>query len=74
MDTDLVLILGLILIGLAIPAAMSSHSDGRRPVAPIATILIAVGMIVYAQLSHSEGYALRDVPDVFYTVVGRYIR
>lgn len=74
MDSDLVLILGLILVALAIPAAMSALSDGRRPIAPAATLLIAVGLIVYAHVSHPGGYAVRDVPGVFYSVVGRVMR
>lgn len=74
MDSDLVLVLGLILVGLAIPAAMSAHSDGRRPIAPAATLLIAVGLIAFAYVAHPGGYAVRDVPGVFYSVVGRFMR
>lgn len=73
MDTDLVLILGLLLIVFAIPAAMSAYSDSRLPVAPAATLLIAAGMIAFAHISHPGGYAPREVPDVFFTVVGRYL-
>ncbi|TDE36228.1 hypothetical protein [Antarcticimicrobium sediminis] len=73
MDTDLVLILGLILVFFAIPAAMSAYSDNRPPLAPAATLLIAGGMIAYAYLAHPAGYTMRDVPEVFFTVVGRYL-
>ena len=74
MDSDLVLVLGLVLVVLAIPAAMSAFSDGRRPIAPAATLVIAVCLIAFAHVSHPGGYAVRDVPGVFYSVVGRVLR
>ena len=73
MDTDLILILGLLLIVFAIPAVMSAYSDSRRPFAPAATLLIAAGMIVFAHVRHPGGYAPREVPEVFFTVIGRYM-
>jgi len=73
MDSDLFLILGLVLIVFAIPAAMSAYSDDRRPIAPAGTLLIAAGMIAYAHVTHPGGYAPSDVPDVFFSVIGRVI-
>ena len=73
MDTDLVLVLGLVLVVFAIPAAMSAYSDNRRPIAPLATLLISAGMIAYAYVTHPGGYAPGDVPEVFFAVVGRYM-
>ncbi|TDK42373.1 hypothetical protein [Antarcticimicrobium luteum] len=73
MDPDLILVLGLMLIVFAIPAAISAYSDNRPPVAPAATLLIAAGMILFAHIRHPVGYAPRDVADVFFTVIGRYM-
>jgi len=73
MDTDLIFILGLVLAALSVPATMSSISDGRAPRAPILIILIAGAMILYAVYSHPGGYALADIPDVFFGVIGRYL-
>lgn len=72
MDTDLILVIGLILGLLAIPGIMSSVSENRAPRAPILTILIAAGMITFAFVTHPGGYTLEEIPDVFYRVVGKY--
>jgi len=73
MDTDLVLVLGLILMCLAIPAGFSSFSDRRPLTAPLITMVIAAGMIAAAVLVHPEGYAIAQVPEVFFGVLARII-
>ncbi len=73
MDTDLALILGLVMALLAVPAAISAWSDGRPPRGPALTVLIAGGLILYAVMSKPGGYSLAEVPDVFLTVVNRYM-
>lgn len=72
MDTDLALILGLVLAALAIPSMVSAYSDGRAPRASALTILIAGGLIGYALMTHPGGYAVADIPDVFFRVVARF--
>ena len=73
MNTDLVLVVGLVLAALSVPAMVSAFSDGRAPRAPALIILIAGGMIIFAVLRHPGGYALSDIPNVFFDVIGRYI-
>ncbi len=73
MDTDLVFILGVLMVLFSIPAAMSAYSDGRLPIAPAATVVIACAMMLYAHWAHPGGYALGDIPEVFFTVIGRYL-
>ena len=71
MDSDLLLILGLVLGGLAIPSFLSAFSDGRRPVVAAALFLLSVACIWYAAHSRPGGYSLREVPDVFFHVIAR---
>lgn len=72
-DSDLILVIGIILAVLSIPAMLSAFSESRAPRAPIVTILIAGAMILYAVKTHPGGYAISDVPHVFFEVVGRII-
>ncbi|MFC3613736.1 hypothetical protein ACFORG_08175 [Lutimaribacter marinistellae] len=73
MDSDLALILGLVIGFLAIPAIVSAYSDGRRPIAAILVLLIAAGLVAFAASSRPGGYRLAEIPDVFYTVVARFL-
>jgi hypothetical protein len=73
MDTDLALILGLVVAGLAVPSVMSALSDRRAPRASMVTILIAGAMILYAVTSKPGGYEISQVPDVFFSVLSRYL-
>ncbi|MGD9863135.1 MAG: hypothetical protein AB7S99_07975 [Pseudodonghicola sp.] len=73
MDFDLILVLGLGVLLFSIPAAVSAYSDGRRPTLPALSLLIGAGMVGFAYVSHPGGYALSALPEVFFTVVGRYM-
>lgn len=73
MDSDLALIIGLIIAGLSVPAIISAISEARAPRAAAITILIGGGLIVFAVTSNPGGYAMADIPDVFFRVVGRYV-
>lgn len=73
MDTDLILTLGLMLSVFSIPAMMSAYSDSRRLRAPALIVLIAGGMILFALTTRPGGYRLAEIPEVFYSVVARYL-
>ncbi len=73
MDTDLALILGILLGGLSIPSILSAISETRPPRASSLMLLAAAGLIVYAMVSHPGGYRLEQIPDVFFSVLGRFI-
>lgn len=73
MDTDLALVIGLVLAALSIPSILSALSDRRAPRASALTILIAGGLILYAMQTNPGGYQLSDVPDVFVGVVAKYM-
>lgn len=73
MDSDLALVLGIIVGALTIPSILSAVSDRRAPRASALTILIAGGLILYAVQTHPGGYKLEKIPDVFVNVVARYV-
>ena len=73
MDTDLMLVLGIVICALAIPSLFSAWVDGRVP--RVASIMILIGgvLAVVALTRHGSGYTFSDMPDVFFGVIGRYI-
>ena len=73
MDSDLLLVFGIVLAGFSIPSIMSAVTDGRAPRASALTILMAGALVLYAVQSHPGGYTLQEIPDVFVRVIGRYI-
>jgi hypothetical protein len=73
MDTDLALVLGLVIAALSIPSILSAISDSRAPRASAITILIGGGLIVFAVTGKPGGYQLAEVPDIFVNVVARYM-
>ncbi|SFE76044.1 hypothetical protein SAMN04488523_11058 [Sulfitobacter brevis] len=73
MDPDLALVLGVVIAAFSIPSIMSALSDKRAPRASALTVLIAGGLILYAAQSKPGGIQLDEVPDVFVSVVARYM-
>ncbi len=73
MDPDLCLIVGLGLGVLSMPALLSAISDSRAPRGGGLTLLAAVGLVAYAVLQKPSGYQLEQIPDVFYSVLNRFL-
>ena len=73
MDSDLMLVIGLVIGGFSIPSIMGAFADGRVPRAAAITVMVAGGLIVLAIREQPGGYALNDIPDVFVNVIGSYI-
>ena len=73
MDPDLMFVIGLVVGGFSIPSIMGALADGRVPRAASIAIMVAGGLIVLAVQGKPGGYELSDIPDVFVSVVGRYI-
>ncbi len=73
MDSDLALVIGIVIACLAIPSVLSALSDRRAPRASAVTILIAGGLIVFAITSKPGGYQLGQLPDVIMNVVARFL-
>jgi len=73
MDPDLALILGLVLGVLSIPSMVAAFSEGHAPRVAAFTLLAGGLMVIWALSTKPGGYSIRDVPDTFMTVVGRYL-
>ncbi|MFN3972007.1 MAG: hypothetical protein ACK4L4_11635 [Gemmobacter sp.] len=74
MDTDLMLVVGVVVAVLTLPSLFSAFIDGRAPRAGAILALIAGVLIAVAVSERPGGYAIADIPDAFYRVFARYLR
>lgn len=73
MDNDLILVVGLVIGILALPALLGAYSEDRPPRTGAILILIS-GVLVAVALSRSSiGYRMEDIPGVFTSVIRRYL-
>ncbi len=73
MDTDLALVIGLVIGAFSIPSIVSALSDGRAPRVAAFSIIAALGLVSWAVTQKPGGYTVDQVPDVFVRVVARYM-
>ena len=73
MDTDLFLVIGIVVCALAIPSLLSAWVEGRVPRAGSVMVLIGGVLILTALTQHPLGYSFSEIPDVFFSVIGRYL-
>lgn len=73
MDNDLLLVVGLVLALLAIPALLNAFSEGSPPRSAAILIMIASVLIVVAVYQKPSGYRFAEIPGVVVKVIGRLI-
>jgi hypothetical protein len=73
MDTDLMLVLGLVISVLAIPSLLAAFSESRAPRAGAIMVLIGGVLVVVALTQKPSGYTFAEVPEVVFSVIGRFI-
>ena len=73
MDTDLFLVVGIVICALAIPTLLSAWVEGRVPRAGSIMVLIGGVLIVTALTQNGRGYSFVEMPDLFFSVIGRYL-
>jgi hypothetical protein len=71
MDTDLIIVVGIVSILLAVPAMLSSWVDGTVPRAASILVLIGGVLIVVALTQHGRAYTFAEMPNVFMRVFAR---
>ena len=72
MDTDLFLVIGIVVGALALPSLLSAFVEGRPPRLGAIFVLVGVVLIIVALTNHGRGYSFSEIPDVFIRVIGRY--
>jgi len=71
MDSDLFLVIGIVMAAFAVPSLLGAYSEGRAPRVGSVMILIASGLIAVALLNRPSGYRLDEVPGAFVRVIGK---
>ncbi len=74
MDTDLMMVIGVTLGVLSIPALLSAYSEGRPPRLAAIVVLIAGTLVVVALIQKPSGYTVREILLAFASVFGRFTR
>jgi formate-dependent nitrite reductase membrane component NrfD len=75
MDTDLVLVIGIIVLALSLPALLSAFSESRPPRTAAIMLMIGGVLVVVALSRHGiDSYSFADIPNVFARVIARYLR
>ncbi|MFN3647356.1 MAG: hypothetical protein ACK4S2_12690 [Gemmobacter sp.] len=73
MNSDLMLVVGLVVGVLALPALLNAWTEGRAPRAGAILVMIAIGLIFAAARTKPGGYSVDEVPEVFFRVLGRLL-
>ena len=71
MDTDIILVMGILLGALALPSMLSAYSEARTPRTGAIMVLISSVLIVVALTQKPTGYRFKDIPNVFVAVIAR---
>ena len=67
--TDLIMVLGVVVLFLAFPSAVGAFSRGAPPRAAMLALFGGGCMIVYANASRPGGYTVAEMPDLFMRVL-----
>ena len=73
MDTDLFLVIGIVIWALAIPSLLSAWVEGRVPRAGSLMVFVGGALVITALTQHAGGYSFAEIPNLFLSVVGRYL-
>jgi uncharacterized membrane protein len=70
MQTDVYLVLGIVMAALGFPALLNAFSESRFPRLALLLFLFAAVLIVMAVTGRPGGYAIDDIPQAFVRVIG----
>ena len=73
MDSDLIMVIGLVVLMLSIPSAVSAFAEGRAPWTALVVVIIGGAIFGWGWQHHPEDMTVADVPHVIYRVLARVI-
>jgi hypothetical protein len=73
LDTELILIVGVVVAVMSIPAIISAFGASRPPRAATVTAVIGGALIVFAISQHPGGFRAQDLPEITARVIDRYL-
>ncbi len=73
MDAELLLVLGVAIGILSVPAVISAFSSGRPPRGAVIAAVVGGGLILFATLIKPGGFRADELPQIVARVVQRYM-
>jgi hypothetical protein len=72
-DTDLFVVVGLLVAALSLPSALSAFADERFPYVALLVIALGLGTVTVGIYGAQGGYTLARVPHSFVEILARFI-
>ncbi|WP_305969138.1 MULTISPECIES: hypothetical protein [unclassified Mameliella] len=73
MHPDMMLVTGMLLVVLSLPAIFAAWADNRAPRVGALVLFGGAGLVFWAFREREGGYRLQDVPDAVYGVIGQIL-
>jgi len=73
LDSDLYLVIGIVVSAFAIPSVISAFSESRPPRVAALAVAVGGGLILLALWSKPGGYSPGQIPEVFARVLARIL-
>lgn len=71
MDTDLFVVVGILLAALALPSAMASYAEGVFPKTALTTLALGILIALFGAIFSPDGYAFNRIPHSFIEILAR---
>ena len=72
-DHDLLLMIGLAMLGLSLPSLLSAMVDERPPIVAAFGLVLGAGMAGWGLIGGDRGFDPANLPHLFFEVLGRYL-
>jgi hypothetical protein len=72
-DTDLFVVVGLMVSALALPSALGSYAEGVFPKIGLSLMGCGVLIAVFGAISSPDGYAFARIPHSFIEILARIV-
>jgi len=72
-DHDLLLILGLAMLGISLPSLLSALVDERPPYVAGFGITLGTVLAAWGLIGGTRGFNPTNLPHIFFEVLGRYL-
>lgn len=73
MDTDLILVIGIVLCVLAIPSLLAAFAESRGPRSGVMLVTVGGILVVVALTQSVKSYSFAGLPQVFVSVISRLV-